>query len=261
MRNYMTISEFAKLRNININSLRYYEKIGILRPAYTDPETKYRYYTPQQLSVLDTILLCIDLEIPLKSLNSYKEGDYYWAKKILEDGKKIGERKIKKIKTGLKRIEYTLACQEEQEKYSGEKGIYKRRIRQRFFIAEGYRGALNDEKQFEQMSIEMFDYAQSKGLSPVLPGGYIMTCKNGKRETYIFFDILATDFQDEKIMKIPDAEYSCCRIKFSPAVDLNCIIKNKFGSIDNGIIIVAKLLQYKFETEARYNEIQVLTGF
>ncbi len=158
----------------------------------------------------------------------------------------------------MKRIEYTLVCQDEQEKYSGEKGIYKRHIRQRFFIAEGYGGALNDGKQFEQMSIELFDYAQSKGLSPVLPVGYIMTCKDGKRETYIFFDILATDSQDEKIMKIPDAEYSCCRVKYSPAADLNCIIKDKFGTINNGIVIVAKLLQYKFETETKYNEIQVL---
>lgn len=32
MKKYFTISEFAKLRNININSLRYYEKIGVLKP-------------------------------------------------------------------------------------------------------------------------------------------------------------------------------------------------------------------------------------
>ena len=48
-----TISEFAKLRDININSLRYYERIGVLTPAYTDPDTGYRYYTPDQLSILD----------------------------------------------------------------------------------------------------------------------------------------------------------------------------------------------------------------
>lgn len=57
-----TISEFAKLRDININSLRYYEKIGVLKPAYTDSNTGYRYYTPDQLSVLDMILLCISLD-------------------------------------------------------------------------------------------------------------------------------------------------------------------------------------------------------
>ena len=38
MKNYFTISEFAKLRDININSLRYYEKIGILKPAKIDKD-------------------------------------------------------------------------------------------------------------------------------------------------------------------------------------------------------------------------------
>lgn len=39
MRKYLTISEFAELRNVNINSLRYYEKLKILLPAWVDPQT------------------------------------------------------------------------------------------------------------------------------------------------------------------------------------------------------------------------------
>ena len=70
MSNYLKISEFAKLRNVNINSLLYYEKIGVLRPAYVDPHSKYRYYSPEQLIILDTILLAINLGIPLKNLKN-----------------------------------------------------------------------------------------------------------------------------------------------------------------------------------------------
>ena len=44
----LTISQLAKLRNVNINSLRYYEKLGILCPVYIDPETRYRYYALEQ---------------------------------------------------------------------------------------------------------------------------------------------------------------------------------------------------------------------
>lgn len=40
---YFTISEFARLRDININSLRYYEKIGILKPHHVDAQNGYRY--------------------------------------------------------------------------------------------------------------------------------------------------------------------------------------------------------------------------
>ena len=87
-----TISEFAKLRDININSLRYYEKIGVLKPAYTDPNTGYRYYTPDQLSVLDMILLCLSLDIPLKQLSEYKdENSYLLNDKLYETGKEVAK--------------------------------------------------------------------------------------------------------------------------------------------------------------------------
>lgn len=71
MNRYFTISRFARLRGIDINSLRYYERLGILKPAWTDPHTRYRYYTAEQLSILDMILLCINLGVPLKELKAY----------------------------------------------------------------------------------------------------------------------------------------------------------------------------------------------
>ena len=71
MNRYFTISKFDRLRGIDVNSLRYYERLGILIPAYTDPHTRYRYCTAEQLSILDMILLCINLGVPLKELKAY----------------------------------------------------------------------------------------------------------------------------------------------------------------------------------------------
>ena len=42
MHTFLSIGELAKLRNINVQSLRYYEKLGILVPAYINPESGYR---------------------------------------------------------------------------------------------------------------------------------------------------------------------------------------------------------------------------
>ena len=72
MDTYLTIGEFAKLRNVDRKSLRYYERIGALIPAYTDPDTQYRYYKLEQLVDLDTILMCLTLDIPLKEAVKYK---------------------------------------------------------------------------------------------------------------------------------------------------------------------------------------------
>ncbi len=75
MNNFLSIGELAKLRNVNVQSLRYYEKLGILIPAYINPKSGYRYYSLEQIMILDTIILCIDLGIPLKDLKNYVNAD------------------------------------------------------------------------------------------------------------------------------------------------------------------------------------------
>lgn len=41
----LSISELAKLRQVTTETLRYYDRIGLLKPVYVDPETNYRYYS------------------------------------------------------------------------------------------------------------------------------------------------------------------------------------------------------------------------
>lgn len=68
----LSIGEAAKLKQVSVKSLRYYETIGILKPTYVDPSSCYRYYSPNQMIDLDVILTCIELGIPLKSLADHK---------------------------------------------------------------------------------------------------------------------------------------------------------------------------------------------
>ena len=44
----MTIKEFASLCGCNAQTLRYYDKIDLLKPVKVDPRSGYRYYTNQQ---------------------------------------------------------------------------------------------------------------------------------------------------------------------------------------------------------------------
>ena len=67
----LSIGIFSKLTGVHIKSLRYYDEIGILAPAYVDPDTRYRYYSFSQIHVVDAIQLCIELDIPLKQFPEY----------------------------------------------------------------------------------------------------------------------------------------------------------------------------------------------
>lgn len=71
--NYLRIGEFAKLVGCSVVSLRYYEEIGALLPAYVDPNTGYRYYTAQQTYQARLVRICIDVGISPKGLKSYFE--------------------------------------------------------------------------------------------------------------------------------------------------------------------------------------------
>ncbi|MFJ8460893.1 MerR family transcriptional regulator [Lysinibacillus xylanilyticus] len=52
---YYTIGEVAKLSNLSVQTLRYYDQIGLFKPAYIDTLTNYRYYHDNQIFYLDII--------------------------------------------------------------------------------------------------------------------------------------------------------------------------------------------------------------
>ncbi|MCD7981873.1 MAG: MerR family DNA-binding transcriptional regulator [Clostridiales bacterium] len=261
MNNYLTIGEFAKLRGVNINSLLYYEKLGILLPAYTDPHSRYRYYAPEQLSTLDIILLCINLDIPLKDLKKYQDENAYWQKKMLEDGKRIAEDKIRRMQNDLRKIESSLKCQEEQHRYAGCDGIYQREIASRFYIVEEYFGELANITHFGKISTHLFDYAENKGFSTVLPSGYMFAFNDGEVRQFLFYEVLPAGKKDEKIIEIPKGIYSCLQIKFEPDMDHIHFLEHHFGSSDKRLAIVSNLIRDKLQINSRYNEIQVIDGY
>ena len=56
MKKYFTIGEISKLFNIPIKTLRYYNEIGLLTPAYTNPDNNYRYYSVEQFIIIIDII-------------------------------------------------------------------------------------------------------------------------------------------------------------------------------------------------------------
>lgn len=51
----MKIGEFAAFSNISIRALRLYDRMNLLQPACTDPETGYRSYDPDQIKTVYAI--------------------------------------------------------------------------------------------------------------------------------------------------------------------------------------------------------------
>jgi DNA-binding transcriptional MerR regulator len=62
------IGEFSKLTRVSVRMLRHYDQLGLLKPSHTDPMTKYRHYTADQLPRLNRILALRDLGFSLEQI-------------------------------------------------------------------------------------------------------------------------------------------------------------------------------------------------
>jgi DNA-binding transcriptional MerR regulator/effector-binding domain-containing protein len=65
----LTIGEFSKISHLTLKTLRYYDEIGLLKPAFIDAKNNYRYYN---ISQLETALLIARLKSYLFSLEEIK---------------------------------------------------------------------------------------------------------------------------------------------------------------------------------------------
>ena len=67
----LTIGELSKATNVGIKSLKYYEDIGILRPACIAEGNGYRYFSLKQAYWVEIIQMSVTFGIPLKNLQEY----------------------------------------------------------------------------------------------------------------------------------------------------------------------------------------------
>lgn len=254
---YFTISEFGKLRNVNINSLRYYEKIGILKPDHVDPKSGYRYYSPDQLPILDVILLCLDFGMPLKELKSYISDDKFINNsKLFEIGKQIAQKRLHKAQMELEKIEYTQRFLEDNQQYSEMEGTYKRDIPDRMLIAMEYKGDVEDVRRVELTSAKLYTYAQEKQLSPVFPAGLLMRKSQGEIVTKVFFEIMDKDTKDPLALKVPAGSFLCYKMDMTTGINLSETIENTYGDTEYTEIIAANILLDKFQIGTRKSELQ-----
>lgn len=70
------IGEFAALSGVSAKTLRFYDEIGLLRPASVDPRTRYRHYVSRQLQELASILALKEIGVPLAEVRRLtRKGD------------------------------------------------------------------------------------------------------------------------------------------------------------------------------------------
>lgn len=69
---YFKIGELSKLYNIGLDSIRYYEEVGILKPI-RDPKNNYRLYTLKDIRKMTMIRELLNLNFSLEQIKDFEE--------------------------------------------------------------------------------------------------------------------------------------------------------------------------------------------
>jgi len=94
----MSIKQFSEICGLEQSTLRYWDDIGLFRPAYRNAENSYRYYAPEQVVQVNFIKVLSNLNIPLKVIANVGE------KRTPETILKLMEQQESRLDTELNRL-------------------------------------------------------------------------------------------------------------------------------------------------------------
>ncbi len=85
----MSVKEFAALCGVSARTLRYYDGIGLLKPAAVDKYSGYRFYDGDSLVRMQEILFYRELDFSLKSISDILSSPDHDRRKAMEEQKRL----------------------------------------------------------------------------------------------------------------------------------------------------------------------------
>jgi effector-binding domain-containing protein len=152
---------------VTVKTLRYYDKIGLLKPAEVDRFTGYRYYSASQLPRLHRILALKDLGLSLEQIGDLLEGDLSsdQIRGILRMKQAEIQQQVAEEQARLARVEQRLKRIELEETMPTQEVIIKK-------VPAQAVASVRDNVTIEglqQLFGELFGYLGQRGLGPAGP--------------------------------------------------------------------------------------------
>ncbi len=161
----LTIGDFSRYVDVSIRSLRHYDAINLFKPAYTDPETGYRYYLIDQLVDLYRVLNLKDLGWSLEEIKHWTQSEVSLDEQhqlITEKYQQISQR-IEQDNRRLNELRVRLQQIESQSSATHPTILIKRIPRQQVI---SIRRILSTSHHVEALYDQLLDSLTSVGIAP-----------------------------------------------------------------------------------------------
>ena len=136
MKKYFSVGETAKAVHTTSETLRHYDRIGLVKPSKKDEWTNYRYYTEQDIVRLNTVRALQLMDLPLKEIKKVLEYDDlekivdFLAEAERKADEKIAALQYSKSKIQLAKADYEKKLQMRQN----PNGIFVKNIPERVLL-------------------------------------------------------------------------------------------------------------------------------
>ncbi len=136
----MQINEFARFTGVSVRTLHYYDEIGLLKPAYVDGNTGYRYYDHKSLLRMQEILFYRELDFPLKSIGEILSSPDYDTNKALKEQKHLLILKKERLERLICALDDAMKGENVMGAFdSGEFEQYRSEAKERWGRSEAYK--------------------------------------------------------------------------------------------------------------------------
>lgn len=154
---YLTISQFAKIYNINKKTLIYYDEINLFKPCIVK-ENGYRLYSMHQSNLFEVILVLKQMGMPLKKIKEYidkrSKDELY---NILKEHKADIEKQIKNLNRVNSIIDNKIRYIEKYKNINEDKILIEYMPEEYFILSESIKGI--DENTAIKHMFEHMEYS------------------------------------------------------------------------------------------------------
>ena len=193
MKSKFSIGEVAKIHNVTVETLRHYDRVGLLKPSYINSNTGYRYYSAKDFIILDLIKQCKAMGLSLDEIKNIIE-NYTSPESVLHVIRKqkvIIDEKIKE----LNKIKDNITFLEGRIKVSLDEGLNKIFIKfyeQRSFIK--YDNTNRFTEEFEVNLSKILAEVERKYTYFNKELGFVISYKDLKEDNKVTYRNTMIDF-------------------------------------------------------------------
>ena len=210
----LSITELAKLRKVTSETLRYYDRIGLIKPVYVDPDTKYRYYSIRQYERLGTIKELRQLGMSVEDVMDYfKDRNLKKSKGILAHHHQLLQEEIRQKMLLSKVLSRKLHFLEELDEPPVTDVVFECHFPKRYMITFDEPAGGPREHAYAFTKLEWYLDETAPILASDRVGVYADERLLEKAEGYIpsvpMLLVEDSDIQSEYKQEIPAGKYIC----------------------------------------------------